>query len=110
MERISCLSNPSKTHNHLLAGDKTGTVYLLDLAKKTIFSKKELVQGKRVIHIVDSIISDGDSSVTTIAVIQQNCHIISILRYKQSEPKLYLTEEIEVAVNEGDPNLLPFSC
>ena len=40
VERISCVSHPAKTHNHLLAGDKSGTVYLLDLAKKTVFSKK----------------------------------------------------------------------
>lgn len=39
VERISCLSHPSKTHNHLLAGDKSGSVHLLDLAKKTVFSK-----------------------------------------------------------------------
>jgi hypothetical protein len=39
IEGISCLSQPEKTHNHLLAGDKAGNLYLLDLAKKAIFSK-----------------------------------------------------------------------
>jgi hypothetical protein len=34
-----------------LAGDKCGNVYLLDLAKKSVFSKKELVAGKRVLFI-----------------------------------------------------------
>lgn len=38
-EGISCFSNRTKSHNHLLAGDKSGNVYLLDPAKKTIFSK-----------------------------------------------------------------------
>ena len=36
---ISCLSSRDKTHNHLLAGDKSGNVYLLDPAKKSVFSK-----------------------------------------------------------------------
>ena len=39
IEGISCLSQPQKQHNHLLAGDKMGNVYLLDLAKRTVFSK-----------------------------------------------------------------------
>lgn len=39
IEGISCLSQPQKAHNHLLAGDKFGNVYLLDLAKRTVFSK-----------------------------------------------------------------------
>lgn len=39
IEGISTLSRPQKSHNHLLAGDKFGNVYLLDLAKRTVFSK-----------------------------------------------------------------------
>jgi hypothetical protein len=39
LEGISCLSRPHKSHNHLLAGGKTGTIYLLDLAKRAVFSK-----------------------------------------------------------------------
>jgi hypothetical protein len=35
---------------------------------------------------------------------------IYILRYKHSEPKLVLTHQIEVAVDENDPNQLPFGC
>lgn len=41
---------------------------------------------------------------------QHNHNIISIIRYKHSEPKLFLTEEIEVAANSDDPNCLPYSC
>lgn len=51
VENISCLSAFSKHHNHLVAGDKTGNVYLLDLAKKVVFSKKELALGHRVIYL-----------------------------------------------------------
>lgn len=51
VENIACFSNVSKHHNHLLAGDKCGNVYLLDLAKKSVFSKKELAAGKRVLFI-----------------------------------------------------------
>lgn len=39
IEGICTLSRPQKSHNHLLAGDKFGNVYLLDLAKRTVFSK-----------------------------------------------------------------------
>ena len=40
VENVACLTSLSKHHNHLLAGDKNGTVFLLDLAKKIVFSKK----------------------------------------------------------------------
>jgi hypothetical protein len=39
IEGISCLSKPHKSHNHLIAGGKSGTIYLLDLAKRVVFSK-----------------------------------------------------------------------
>ena len=51
VENVACLSSVSKLHNHLLAGDKNGAVHLLDLAKKIVFSKKELSVGRRVIQI-----------------------------------------------------------
>ena len=37
---VACISDGSNSHNHLLAGDKNGTLLLLDLAKKVVFSKK----------------------------------------------------------------------
>ena len=39
VENICCLSSKTKSHNHLLAGDKGWNLYLLDPAKKAIFSK-----------------------------------------------------------------------
>ena len=53
-------------------------------------------------------ITDGDSSLTTAAVIFNGHPTIYILRYKQSEPKLSLTHEIKVAPDSSNPNLLPF--
>jgi hypothetical protein len=85
-------------------------VYLLDLAKKIVFSKKELTLGRRVIYISETFINDGDVSITTLAVILNNHNKIYILRYKHSEPKLTLTHLIEIAADESDPNRLPFSC
>ena len=69
-----------------------------------------MVANKRVNRIIDSMISDGDNFVTTAAVIFQNHHSIHIIRYKHSEPKIYLTYEIKVAPDASDPNLLPFDC
>ena len=39
VQGLSCLGQPEKGHNFLLAGDKAGSVYLLDLAKKAVFAK-----------------------------------------------------------------------
>ena len=51
LPNVACISSKSNQHNHLLAGDKNGTLFLLDLAKKVVFSKKEISPGRRVIHI-----------------------------------------------------------
>jgi hypothetical protein len=48
---VACLSSKANQHNHLLAGDQNGTLFLLDLAKKVVFSKKDLCPGRRVINI-----------------------------------------------------------
>lgn len=84
IENIACFSSFSNTHNHLLAGDKSGNVYLLDLAKKIVFSKKELALAKRVLYISETFIGDGDISITTVAVVLNNHSKIYILRYKHS--------------------------
>lgn len=110
VENGACLSSVSKVHNHLLAGDKNGTVHLLDLAKKIVFSKKELAVGKRVIHIAQTFVSDGDVAITTLAVVLNSHGKIYILRYKHAQPKLVLTHQIEVAVDDSDPNKLPYGC
>ncbi len=62
-----------------------------------MFSKKELVAGKRVLFISESFISDGDLTITTIAVILNNHHKIYLLRYKHTEQKLILTHTIDIA-------------
>ena len=46
IENITSLSVKTKSHNHLLAGDKSGNVYLLDPAKKSIFSKYLIIVKK----------------------------------------------------------------
>jgi hypothetical protein len=55
-------------------------------------------------------VSDGATTITTVAAINHSHHIITILRYRYSEPKLYITEEVLVATDATDPNLLPYSC
>lgn len=47
---------------------------------------------------------------TIASVVSHSHNVISILRYKYSEPKLFLTEEIVVCDNCEDPTLLPYSC
>lgn len=45
-------------------------------------NRKQIANGKKVIWIYDSIVTDGDTSITTAAVINHGHHVISILRYK----------------------------
>lgn len=49
-------------------------------------------------------------TITTVAVILNNHNKIYILRYKHSEQKLILAQQIEVATDESNPNKLPFNC
>lgn len=109
IENICCLSEQSKTHNYLVVGDMAGQVYLLDLAKKVVFFKKELHSGRRVIHISETTISDGDNSITTLAVALNGHNKIYILRYLHSEPKLHLVYLIEVAPDDNNINRCPYS-
>ena len=84
-------SSSCNSHNHLLAGDKAGSIYLLDLAKKTVFHKKELFPGRRLTHIAEADITDGDLLFTTAAALLNSHHKIYILRYRHDQPKLQLT-------------------
>ena len=91
IDGVSCVSNNSNPHNHLLAGDKKGTLFLLDLAKKVVFSKRELVPGKRVVFIAESLLTDSDSIFTTAAILLNHHPSIYIVCYKHGEQKLTLT-------------------
>jgi hypothetical protein len=55
-------------------------------------------------------ITDGDTTITTVAAINHSHHIITILRYRYSEPKLFITDEIMIAPDSSNPNILPYSC
>jgi len=79
-----------------MAGDKSGCLYLLDLPKKIVFSKKELCSGRRTLYISETSITDGDIFITVSAAIFNNHNKIYILRYKYSEPKVQLAHVIEV--------------
>lgn len=109
IDSVSCVSAEPNQHNHLLAGDKKGTIYLLDLAKKVVFSKKELVPGKRVIYITQSLLTDGETTFTTAAVIFNGHPSIFIVRYRHGEQKLMTTYEVQVGKGE-DCNKFPYSC
>jgi hypothetical protein len=63
-----------------------------------------------VIWLCDAMVSDGDTSITTAAAINHNHHIVTILRDRYSEPKLSITDEVAVAPDASNPNLLPYSC
>ena len=107
---VSCISSQSNQHNHLVAGDKNGTLFLLDLAKKVVFSKKDLQAGRRVIHIAESLIADGEVTFTTVSAVLNSHPKIYILRYRHGEQKLIVTHEIEVCENAEDPSKLPYAC
>lgn len=90
LQSPACISSQSNHHNYLLAGDKNGTVYLLDLAKKVVFSKKDLLASRRVIHIAENYVSDGQVAYTTAAVILNQHNKVYILRFFHGEQKLSL--------------------
>ena len=56
---MACLSSESKYQNYLLAGDRKGNLLVVDVAKKSLFLKKELTPGKRINFITEATISDG---------------------------------------------------
>jgi hypothetical protein len=56
---IACLSSEPKYQNYLLAGDRKGNLLVIDVAKKSLFVKKELTPGKRINFITEKTIYDG---------------------------------------------------
>ena len=65
---------------------------------------------RRVIHIAESYLNDGDLSFTTVAAVLNGHNKIFIARYRHDQPKLVVTHEIKVAANNEDPSKLPYYC
>ena len=110
---MACLSSRPSPHNHLLVGDKNGTLFLLDLAKKIVFSKKEILAGHRVIHIAESLTSDGEVTFSTAAVVLNRHPKVHILRYMHGEQKLVSVFELVLGENANkveDIGKLPYAC
>ena len=107
---VACISSQANQHNHLLAGDRKGCLFLLDLAKKVVFSKKELFPSRRVISISESLLTDGDQTFTTAAVVLNSHPNVYVLRYRHGEQKLQLTQEVIVAPDSSHPGKLPYTC
>lgn len=80
---ISCVHSDLKNpYNYLLAGDKFGNLLLLDMNKKIQLHKKEVVKGKRIIHIDSITINTPDGHICTISVIIKGDPNVYIYRLK----------------------------
>lgn len=52
IDGITCLAHcHSNPYNSVLAGDKHGNIYLLDMSQKIQLNKKEVISEKRILHI-----------------------------------------------------------
>ncbi len=69
---------------------------MIDVAKKSLFCKKELSPGKRINFITESTIYDGETYITISAVISNNCSVIKILRSKHNDSKIFVVADVQV--------------
>jgi len=80
---ISCFANhKSNPQNSLLVGDKFGNVLLLDLNKRSLTTKKEIIPERRIIDISAMSIPFEDNYLTTFSVILHATQEVFIYRYK----------------------------
>ncbi len=83
---VSCFAN-HKTNpmNSLLVGDKTGNILLLDLNKRSMTTRKEVVPERRITDISAVTIPFEDGYLTTFSVILHATQEVYIYRYKISD-------------------------
>jgi hypothetical protein len=94
---MSCLARSAHNpHNHLLAGDKFGNLYLLDLSKKTQIAKRDAVPGKRITQICALTVPYAEQHLTTVAVVARAEGKVNIYRYLSSEHRLHQNFSIQI--------------
>lgn len=89
LEGVSVMGRDERGLGYLVVGDRCGTIYLLDVGKKLVLSKKEVVTGVRVEGLACCTYLDGEVAITTIAVIMRGQPNIYIYRYRTGELKLF---------------------
>ncbi|EAR92680.2 WD domain, G-beta repeat protein (macronuclear) [Tetrahymena thermophila SB210] len=96
---ITAISNSSRSrYNQIFVGDKSGSLFLLDLNKKTQVCKKEITPSKRIINISSQTIPYGETQLTTISIISRADPIVYIYRILQGDNKLYHNYSIKIPI------------
>jgi len=86
---VSCFANhKNNPMNSLLVGDKSGNILLLDLNKRSLTTKKEVVAERRITDISAVTIPFEDGYLTTFSVILHATQEVFIYRYKISDYKI----------------------
>lgn len=94
----------------MIAGDRTGNLYLLDLNKKVQISKKEVSPGNQLMKIDTCTIPYGPEYLTTIAVIARGDPKVYILRYLSTDNRIFLNYEISLKQGDNSAQNYPFSA
>ena len=114
---ISCFAN-HKTNptNSLLVGDKSGNVLLLDLNKRALTTRKEIVPERRIIDISAVTIPFEDTYLTTFSVISHATQEVFIYQYKlvdHTMKPLYsirCAKNVQTINNETEVGEFPFKA
>eukprot|EP00826_Nyctotherus_ovalis_P056035 TRINITY_DN74_c0_g4_i4.p1 TRINITY_DN74_c0_g4~~TRINITY_DN74_c0_g4_i4.p1 ORF type:complete len:874 (-),score=273.77 TRINITY_DN74_c0_g4_i4:669-3290(-) len=101
---ITAISTESNTRylaegkfNRVIVGDKTGTIYLIDCARKLLLTKAEAFQGRRITGISIASIAWLDTHLVVVAVCARGSGHVSIFFYKNNESKLFHYYRVKVA-------------
>jgi hypothetical protein len=75
--------------NRVIVGDKAGTIYLIDCARKLLLAKTEAFPGCRISSISTASITWLDTNLVIVAVCARGSGYVNIFFYKNNESKLF---------------------
>jgi len=83
--------------NRVIVGDKIGTIYLIDCARKLLLTKVEAFPGRRICSISTVSITWLDTNLVIVAVCARGSGYINIFFYKNNESKLFHHYKLKIA-------------
>lgn len=101
---ITAISTESNTRylaegklNRVIVGDKSGTIYLIDCARKLLLTKAEAFQGRRIAGVSTASVAWLDTHLVVVAVCARGSGHVNVFFYKNNESKLYHHYRVKVA-------------